>query len=73
MFGLGTTTTTLKVQGMTCGHCEMNVTRHLKEVAGVKEVKASAKDGNVEVKHDGKVDVSKMAEAVAAAGYKVVE
>ena len=45
-------TTTLKVPGMTCGHCELSVQEALDELAGVRNVKADHDTGDVEVAYD---------------------
>jgi copper chaperone len=57
--------TTLKVSGMTCGHCEKAVKTALLEVDGVKEVTVSLKSGLVDVEFDGsKATLSQLKEAV---------
>lgn len=63
-------TTTLKVEGMTCGHCKMNVEKAVRGVAGVTsaEVNLAAK----EVKVSGTFDKVAVAKAIEDAGYQVV-
>ena len=62
---------TLKVEGMTCTHCEMSVKKALKAVKGVKDVKVSHKSGLAEiVVKEGKISSIQLIEAVEAEGYK---
>ncbi|KHE67581.1 copper chaperone CopZ [Halobacillus sp. BBL2006] len=63
--------TTLKVEGMTCGHCEKAVKGALQELEGVEEVNVHLESGDVEVSHNG-VQEDKMKEAVEEQGYDVV-
>ncbi len=63
-------TTTLKVPGMTCGHCELSVQEALDELDGVRNVKADHDTGDVEVAYDeGKVSLEQMGEAIEEVGY----
>ena len=41
---------TLKVAGMTCGHCEARVVKAVSSIEGVKSCKASSSKGTVVVK-----------------------
>ena len=64
-------TKTLKVEGMTCSHCEMTVTKALKSISGVKEVKASHEENTAEVTYKkNKVTIDQLISAVDSAGYK---
>ena len=62
---------TLSVEGMTCNHCVMHVTKALKGVAGVTSavVDLASKSAVVE---GGALDDAAMKAAVADAGYEVV-
>ncbi len=73
MFGFGKKTqeTSLQTSGMSCGHCEMRVTKALKEIKGVKSVTASASSGTVIVKHEEGVDPNALKTAIVEAGYTV--
>ena len=63
-------TTTLKVSGMTCGHCELSVQEALDELDGVRNVKADHDTGDVEVAYDeNKVDTKQFREAIEEVGY----
>lgn len=62
----------IKIEGMTCGHCEMSVTNELATLEGVKNVKVDHTKGTAVVEADG-VSNETFEEAVAEAGYKAVE
>jgi copper chaperone CopZ/uncharacterized membrane protein len=59
---------TLNIQGMTCQHCVMNVTKALKAVPGVASVKVSL-DKNVAFV-EGDAEVNKLIKSVLDAGYQ---
>ena len=64
-------TTTLKVSGLTCGHCVTHVTEELEAVAGVKNVSVLLnKDGQstVTVVSDTVLSDAALAEAIDEAG-----
>lgn len=63
--------TTLKVEGMTCGHCEKAVKGALEELQGVEKVDVHLDSGSVEVSHSGVLE-GKMKEAIEEQGYDVV-
>ena len=58
----------LKVEGMTCNHCVMAVTKALKKVPGVDEVNATPDNGEALV--EGTVDHKPIVQAVEEEGYK---
>ncbi|MFZ0370469.1 MAG: copper chaperone CopZ [Halobacillus sp.] len=64
--------TTIKVEGMTCEHCEKAVTGALKELDGVEEVQVDLTTGNVEVSTSKEVSREAMADAIEDQGYDVV-
>lgn len=66
------TVTTVKIKGMTCGHCEGRVTTELGKLAGVSEVKASADAAEAVVTSSSELDSGQVAAAVIAAGYRVI-
>ncbi len=66
--------TTLKVDGMTCNHCVMRVTKALETVKGVKSVKVSLDGQKADVVFKGdKLDSEPLIKAVEDAGYKAKE
>jgi len=46
---------TLKVEGMSCGHCVNSIEGSLKELNGVEQVKVQLAEGTVEVSIDSSV------------------
>lgn len=66
-------TSTLKIQGMTCNHCVMRVAKALKSVPGVQDAQVDLKKGEAIVTYDeAAVTKEKLSTAVVDAGYKVV-
>ena len=64
-------TTTLKVSGLTCGHCVTHVTEELEAVAGVKNVSVLLNKGGqstVTVVSDTVLSDAALAEAIDEAG-----
>ncbi|SFJ91129.1 copper chaperone [Halobacillus dabanensis] len=64
--------TTLKVEGMTCGHCKSAVEGALKEVDGVDDVNVDLETGNVKVSHAESANKVEMREVVEEQGYDVI-
>lgn len=63
-------TVTLKIEGMTCGHCVGRVRSALVAVPGTGEVQVVI--GSARVSYDpGVVGIAQLAEAIATAGYQV--
>lgn len=68
-------TTTISIDGMTCGHCVDAVTEELKALEGVQEVSIELHKGGIStatVSSDAQLDPAQIGEAVAEAGYTVV-
>ncbi len=64
------TTRTFPVQGMTCAHCQVAVTKALKGVPGVASVEVDLQGRQAKVGYDAdKVTVEQLAKAVEDAGY----
>ena len=61
----------VKVEGMTCGHCEMTVEKAVRQVTNVETAKASAKDKKVEITFSGELDRDAVKAKVKEAGYQV--
>ncbi|WP_261664944.1 heavy-metal-associated domain-containing protein [Deinococcus sp. Marseille-Q6407] len=59
--------TTLKIDGMSCGHCVTAVDKALRGVDGVQDVKVSLEEGRASVR--GQADRAAMVAAVAEEGY----
>jgi len=64
--------TEIKIEGMTCGHCQMTVTNELATLEGVKSVTVDHKLGTAIVESEG-VSNQQLEDAVTEAGYKAEE
>jgi len=64
--------TTIKISGMTCGHCEGKVSAELGKIAGVSEVKAIAAEGVAIVTSLETLNSEEVSRAVVTAGYRIV-
>ncbi|MDP1852356.1 MAG: heavy-metal-associated domain-containing protein [Candidatus Planktophila sp.] len=64
--------TTIKIKGMTCGHCEGKVNTELGKISGVTEVKAVAADGVAVITSNEALNSEEISQAVKTAGYKVI-
>lgn len=61
-------TTKIKVEGMTCNHCKMNVEKGIEKIEGVKEVSANINNGEVLIEGE-KYDLEKIQKEVNDLGY----
>jgi copper chaperone CopZ len=68
---MGTVTTTYKVTGMTCGHCEGAVSGEVSGIAGVSAAQANAATGTLTVVSAGDPDDAAVRAAVDEAGYEL--
>lgn len=64
--------TTLKIDGMMCGHCEAHVNDTIRNSFDVKKVTSSHKKGTSEIISDQPLDAEKLKAAIEADGYKVL-
>lgn len=63
---------TIKVEGMSCGHCVMRVKKAIEDVQGVKKVDVSLENKQAVVEFDEeKTDVEKIKAAVRESGYEL--
>jgi len=64
---------TLKVEGMTCGHCKMRVEKALNAVKGVENatVNLEAKEVTINISED--INDQTLIDAVTDAGYEVIK
>ena len=60
---------TLKVEGMTCSHCEASVTRNLSKLDGIDEVFADRNTSEVKIKGP-KIDLGQIEKVVTEIGYQ---
>lgn len=59
---------TIKVDGMTCNHCKMNVENNLKELDFLEDAQVNLADKSVTIKGDN-IDLQKVKETVESLGY----
>ena len=64
--------TTVKVDGMTCGHCVKRVTEEVSKVPGVSNVVVDLESGNVTFDAEGDVSRDALAAVVDEAGFTLV-
>jgi copper ion binding protein len=68
---LDMSTTTIKVQGMTCNHCVMRVAKALKAVPGVQDAQVDLGKAQAVITYaDTQVTPEKLSAAIVEAGYK---
>lgn len=62
----------IKIEGMTCNHCQMRVEKALKAIDGVHDTKVSLQDGCADVSYDPDiVTIDSIKATVAKIGFKV--
>ena len=59
---------TVKVKGMSCGHCVASVTKALQGLAGVSDVQVDLEKG--EARYQGDVDKQLIRDAIAKIGFE---
>lgn len=64
--------TTIKVSGMTCGHCVSAVTMELSLLPSVTEVEVDLESGQVTITSDSALEQAQLATAIDEAGYELV-
>ncbi len=62
----------IKIQGMTCQHCVMSVTKALGAIPGIKNLKVNLVNGEATFENTQNVPLANIRKAVEEAGYKVV-
>jgi len=65
------TTTTITVDGMTCGHCVSSVRSEVGKVEGVTDVSVDLESGQVTIVAVATPDPTALQEAVEEAGFEV--
>jgi copper chaperone len=65
---------TIKIEGMSCGHCQATVEKAISSVLGVQKVKVNLEEKNAVVDYDPEIaDTKNIKAAVTEAGYDVVD
>lgn len=67
------TTSTYRVEGMTCDHCVRSVRAEVAEIPDVVDVEVDLAAKTVTVTSEGEVDDTAVRAAVESAGYEVPE
>lgn len=62
---------TIKIKGMSCGHCTASVTKALESIVGTSDVQVDLDHG--EASFNGEVDRQVIKDAITAIGFEVVE
>lgn len=62
----------IRIKGMSCGHCVMAVKKALSAIDGIKNVQVDLTSGLASYEETKPVDNKIIAEAVKKAGYEVV-
>jgi copper chaperone len=68
-------TTTISIDGMTCGHCVASVTEEIQSISGVQDVQVELVAGGVStatITSAAPLSEATLSEAVAEAGYTIV-
>lgn len=63
---------TITIEGMSCNHCVMAVTRALEGIDGIKNVKVNLKKGRATFDEQSPIDMKIIQERIEDAGYRVV-
>jgi len=64
--------TTLKVEGMSCSHCEQSVKTAVSAIPGVTDVQVSLDEKTVTVIHDENVSLDAIKNEIEDQGYDVL-
>lgn len=62
----------LKIEGMNCTSCAMNIDFDLEDLEGVKNVKTNYAREECEVEFDNSITIDKIVETVKSTGYKAI-
>jgi len=62
----------IQIEGMTCGHCAMTISKELSGLAGVANVQVDHTKGIATVEQNGLTN-NQLSEAITAAGYTAKE
>ncbi len=61
---------TIKIKGMSCGHCVNSTKDALEAIEGISNVVVDLENG--EATYDGDIDVEVIKEAITAIGFEVI-
>lgn len=60
----------ISIEGMTCGHCAMSISKELTAVGGVSEVEVDHASGKARLTATDEVQQGDLEHAIAEAGYR---
>ncbi|MBI5966246.1 MAG: heavy-metal-associated domain-containing protein [Deltaproteobacteria bacterium] len=63
----------IKIQGMTCQHCVMSVTKALGSIPGIKNLRVDLVKGEATFENAQNASRQSIRKAIEEAGYKVIE
>jgi copper chaperone CopZ len=63
----------IKIQGMSCQHCVMSVTKALTRIPGIQNLKVDLVKGEATFENTQNVPLPNIRKAVEEAGYKVID
>jgi len=63
---------TIKINGMSCNHCVMAVTKVLNEIQGIENTQINLNKGEASFDEKTTVDMKDVRERIEKAGYQVV-
>lgn len=63
----------IKIEGMSCGHCENRVKNALSAVEGVKIIRVSASEDLAEIEYADEALYQAAVDAIEDAGYDVIQ
>ena len=63
--------TTVKINGMTCGHCVGAVTKALEGITGLSDVHVNLEKGEASYKEENPVTIESVKEAIKGIGFEV--
>lgn len=72
MFGGNKITKTIKIEGMSCGHCAKKVENGLKEIKGVKSVTVDLEKKEATVVFKKEIDDNMLKTRIENLGYQVI-
>jgi len=61
---------TIRIEGMSCQHCVMAVTKALSGMAGIRNIKVDLARGEATFEEDKPIDPAALREAVRKAGFR---
>ncbi|MCK4838086.1 MAG: heavy-metal-associated domain-containing protein [Desulfobulbaceae bacterium] len=62
---------TVKINGMTCGHCVSAVTKALTEITGISNVSVNLEKGEATYNEDSPVAIEKIKGVISGIGFEV--